>query len=221
MNPQFNPPLLYSFRRCPYAIRARLAIVYSGIPVELREVVLRDKPASLRAYSAKATVPVLVLSEQQVIDESLDIIDFCLSLNDPAGWLSDLSRSQQLEARALIKENDGFFKDHLDRYKYPDRQSDTENNGSDDRDLAMIFLAKLDQRLGKSAYLMGEKSSIADIAIFPFVRQFAFVDKSWFDQTALQYLKRWLEQWLQSPLFEQVMKKYPAWMSGDELTVFP
>jgi glutathione S-transferase len=219
MTALFTPPVLYSFRRCPYAMRARLSIAYAQVDVELREVVLRDKPESLRAYSAKATVPVLVLSQQHVIDESLDIIYWALSKNDPFNWLSGLSPEQQNEAKQLIAENDSTFKVCLDRYKYADRYP--EKTVVEYRDEGEAFLAKLDSRCATSKYLLTDNISFADVAIFPFIRQFAFVDKVWFDQTPYGHLQAWLAQWLQSELFESVMRKYPMWVEGDQPTLFP
>jgi glutathione S-transferase len=211
-------PILYSFRRCPYAMRARLAIRYSGIPVALREVVLRDKPASMLNYSPKGEVPVLVLPDGTVLEESLDIIHWALANHDPAHWLpSDEALLQQ--ATALIGENDSRFKHNLDRYKYPDRYADEQ--GPDYRAEGEVFLQKLEQRLSRHRYLLGEHISIADIAIMPFIRQFAHTDKDWFDQAPYPHLQQWLADWLESKLFQDVMKKYPAWQPDDALTCYP
>lgn len=223
MTSSLTLPILYSFRRCPYAMRARLSIAYAQVNVELREVVLRDKPPSLLAYSAKATVPVLVLSEksseQKVIDESLDIIYWALSKNDPSHWLEKLPVTQLSEAKELISENDGSFKACLDRYKYADRYP--EKTEVEYREEAETFLKKLDERLKNKKYLITNKVCFADVAIFPFIRQFAFVDKAWFDKTPYKNLQAWLSQWLDSELFESVMKKYPAWRDGDQPVLFP
>lgn len=211
-------PVLYSFRRCPYAMRARLGIRYSGITVELREVVLRDKPASMIDYSPKGEVPVLVLADGKVLEESLDIIYWALSHNDPAHWLpADETLRQQ--AMALIEENDNRFKHNLDRYKYPERYPDEQ--GPDYRAEGEEFLQKLEQRLSQHRYLLGEHISIADIAIMPFIRQFAHTDKDWFDQAPYPCLQQWLAGFLDSELFLSVMKKYPAWQPSDEVMLFP
>jgi len=211
-------PILYSFRRCPYAMRARLGVHHSDISVELREVVLRNKPASMLEYSPKGEVPVLVLPDGTVLDESLDIIYWALANNDPEQWLpTDANLLQQ--ATALINENDTGFKHNLDRYKYPERY--TEEQGQDHRAEGEVFLQKLEQGLRQHRYLLGEQISIADIAIMPFIRQFAHTDKSWFDQAPYPRLQKWLTGFLESDLFLSVMKKYPAWQPNDAPIFFP
>ena len=212
-------PILYSFRRCPYAIRARLALVASGLSVELREVLLRDKPVSLLHYSPKGTVPVLLLSDGTVIDESLDIIHWTLRQSDGAGLLADLNEQQRVDAYQLISQNDGAFKDNLDRYKYSDRYP--EKSAQYYRQSAELFLSDLDKRLEQNHYLLGQKPSIADLAIFPFIRQFAFVDKAWFDQSSYSQLQRWLEQHLASDGFDHCMMKLEPWQPNDQPIEFP
>ncbi|WP_126453358.1 glutathione S-transferase [Sulfuriflexus mobilis] len=211
-------PILYSFRRCPYAIRARLGICYSGVRVALREVVLRDKPTSLLDASPKGEVPVLVLPDGKVLEESLDILNWALVYNDPQHWLPCDAASQQ-QATALIEENDGRFKYNLDRYKYPERYPDEQ--GLDYRAEGEKFLQQLEQVLGRHRYLLGEHPGIADIAILPFIRQFAYTDKDWFDQAPYPYLQQWLVAFLNSELFLSVMQKYPAWQPDDAPTWFP
>ena len=211
-------PILYTFRRCPYAMRARLGIRYSGIPVELREVVLRDKPASMLDYSPKGEVPVLVLPDGTVLEESLDIIYWALANNDPEQWLSTDEAIRQ-QAAALIEENDTSFKHNLDRYKYPERYPDEQ--ALDYRTEGEVFLQKLEQYLNQHRYLLGEHISIADIAIMPFIRQFAHTDKTWFDRAPYPQLQKWLAGFLESELFLSVMKKYPAWQPGDAPISFP
>jgi len=206
-------PILYSFRRCPYAMRARLGLMHSGVVCELREVVLRDKPSQMIELSAKATVPVLQTIAGQVIDESLDIMLWALRQNDPGGWLTPQQGTLN-EALALISQNDGDFKAHLDRYKYSGRYEDVE--ALHHRTQAEAFLKDLDERLNQSPYLFGDRLCIADRAIAPFVRQFAHVDKAWFDQTPYTGLKRWLEAFLSSAEFASIMIKYPPWSSGDD-----
>ena len=208
--------MLYSFRRCPYAMRARMAIMYSGVVVELREVVLRDMPAHMLAVSPKATVPVLQLPDGEVVDESIDIMHWALQKNDPDGWASSGLRDQ---CDALVEENDRDFKTHLDHYKYSDRYP--EFGAEKYRDDAMVFLDKLEAQLSTSTYLLRDKVSLADVAILPFVRQFSMVDKPWFDSVALPHLQTWLAQFLSSTLFTAVMQKYPAWKEADSPTHFP
>lgn len=194
-------PILYSFRRCPYAMRARMALSVSATPHAIREVKLRDKPAEMLAASPKGTVPVLVLPDGQVIDESLDIMRWALARNDPERWLEG-------DDAALIAANDGPFKHHLDRYKYPDR------HGSDPvehRAKAVALLGDVDRRLAAQPYLCGETRALTDAAILPFVRQFAAVDRAWFDAQPLPGLQRWLAEGLASPLFIGVMMARPIW----------
>jgi len=211
-------PVLYSFRRCPYAMRARMAIAASGQRCELREVVLRDKPAELLAASPKGTVPVLVDVDGTVIDQSLDIMLWALRRNDPEGWLQAECATLD-EMLALVAECDGEFKRHLDGYKYPERHPGAD--GEAHRAQGALFLMRLDARLQGNACLCGERIALADIAIAPFVRQFAQVDAAWFDNHPWPRLKAWLAARLQAPVFAQVMNKYPAWRSGQRGIDFP
>lgn len=204
--------ILYSFRRCPYAMRARMAIAVSGIQVELREVVLRDKPQSLHDISAKATVPVLLTQEQVVIDESLDIMCWALQQSDPENWLDDIDQ-------AFITNNDDSFKYWLDRYKYADRYP--EQSEAFYRKKGEEFLLLLEQQLNKTAYLSGEKIGFTDIAIFPFIRQFASVNKDWFEHAPYPKLQAWLNQLIDSVLFQTTMIKYQPWKEGGRAIVFP
>ena len=209
-------PILYSFRRCPYAMRARLAIQTAGIQVELREVVLKNKPAELLQVSPKATVPVLVLRGGQVINESRDIMLWALQQNDPQHWLGE--SAELLEpSNALIDANDAEFKANLDGYKYADRYPESADYY---RQQGEVFLQKLEERLGRHRYLLSDQVSLADMAIFPFIRQFAHVDKIWFDQTAYQGVQQWLSHFLASASFNNAMFKYPPWQSGDEAVYF-
>lgn len=212
-------PILYSFRRCPYAMRARLAIAASGISVELREVVLKDKPASLLAYSPKGTVPVLITPKNDVLDESLDIMHWALSLQNPHAWLSGLSDEQVADTQFLIANNDGEFKHWLDHYKYADRYPD--NTAEFYREQAEKTLKELEQRLSSHHGLIEDKWSLADMALLPFIRQFAFVDKAWFDTAPYPSVRQWLNDFLDSDLFKQIMIQYPQWHEGDEPTIFP
>lgn len=206
-------PVLYSFRRCPYAMRARMALLVSETPVWLREVVLRDKPEEMIAASPKATVPVLVLPDGQVIDESLAIMRWALDRNDPQDW----RQGSEVEA-ALIAEADGPFKHHLDRYKYPVRYDKVDP--LEHRAGGRAFLEKLDGLIRRSGQLLGERATLADHAIFPFVRQFANNDRDWFDRLPLPALQQWLAGHLASPLFATAMQKYPQWHSGDDEPLF-
>lgn len=203
-------PILYSFRRCPYAMRARLAIVKAGVRVELREVVLRDKPEAFLAASPSGTVPCLV-TDQGAIDESLDIMKWALACTDPDRWLDMPDVGWDLIARA-----DGPFKDALDRTKYASRYPETDAEAH--RAIAAEFLAELDQRI---TYWLFARPTIADFAILPFVRQFAFIDKPWFDAQAWPNLQDWLNGFLTSGAFEQVMQKYPQWVQSDAAMSFP
>ena len=191
-------PVLYSFRRCPYAMRARLALAISGTACELREVKLSNKPDAMLAASPKGTVPVLVPPGAGPIDESIDIMRWSLSRRDPEGWLDR-------DDRNLIAANDGAFKHDLDRYKYPDR------HGSDSlahRESALGFLGELDARIAARGQLCGPIRGMADAAIFPFVRQFAAVDRDWFAGLPMPHLRKWLSGHLESPLFKAIMVRH-------------
>ena len=203
-------PILYSFRRCPYAIRARMAIAYASITLEMREVALANKPAAMLAISPKGTVPVLQLKDR-VIDESIEVMRWALSQSDPENWLA---LDSQQEQSTLIEENDNEFKGWLDKYKYWDRYP--EQSQQDYRIKAENFLSTLELRLQQNSYLLGDNICMADIAIFPFIRQFAFVDKPWFDDADYSSVQRWLNQFLQSKLFEQVMVKQALWQQPDD-----
>jgi glutathione S-transferase len=205
-------PVLYSFRRCPFAMRARLALYASGAEVELREVSLRDKPANMLAASPKGSVPVLLLTDGQVIDESWDIMLWALNQRDPDGWLGEHDSHLDAAIR-LIGENDTTFKYQLDRYKYPDRYP--EYPQSHYRSEAEFFLLKLESRLDASRFLLGDAWSVADAAIIPFIRQFAGVDKGWFAQSHYPAMQRWLKEFLDSAVFMAVMEKYSIWHPGD------
>lgn len=213
-------PVLYSFRRCPYAMRARMAIAVAGIECRLREVVLRDKPQEMLDASPKATVPVIVEPDGRVIEESLDVMHWALAQNDAEEWHTPELGSAE-EMRALIAESDGPFKSALDRYKYPNRYEDEGVVREDQRDLGLVFLNKLEAQLSDRAHLFGDRVSLADIAIFPFIRQFANTDRDWFDALDLPNLQAWLAHHLESDLFKLIMPKYPQWKTGDAEPVFP
>ena len=195
-------PTLYTFRRCPYAIRARLAIAASGVIVSPHEVALRNKPAEMLAISPKATVPLLHFTDGRVIDESLDIMRWALEQNDPEQWLI---AAENWESTSLIAQNDTSFKRDLDRYKYPNRFPD--GLAADYRMACEEFIKLLNTRLMASAFLMGDKFSFTDAAIMPFIRQFAQVDKDWFYQSHYGHVIKWLDTCLASQIFNHVMKK--------------
>ena len=212
-------PVLYSFRRCPYAMRARLALLASGQRCELREVVLRDKPPELLAASPKATVPVLVFDDGSVIAQSLEIMFWALRKNDPQHWLLP-DNGTPAEMLALIEACDGGFKRDLDRYKYPGRYEAQVDEASA-RDSGADFLLALETRLANSRFLFGDSTALADAAIAPFVRQFAGVDAAWFAAQPWPHLCDWLAAWEASDAFTAVMHRYPAWKSGDIGVTFP
>jgi len=214
-----NKAILYSFRRCPYAMRARLAIAISGRHVIIREVKLRDKPQVLLDLSLKATVPVLLTPEQQLIDESLDIMFWVLKQADPDAWLSDLTPEQYAISEQLIANNDGEFKTFLDRYKYADRYP--EHSAAYYRQQAEKTLAMLENHLVKNGYLISSHLTIADMSLLPFIRQFAFVDKEWFDSLPYPQLKQWLDEFIHSDIFKTIMKKHAQWHEGDPVILFP
>jgi glutathione S-transferase len=197
-------PILYSFRRCPYAMRARLALLVSGTTFELREVKLSAKPPAMIAASPKGTVPVLVLPDGNVIDESLDIMRWALGRHDPEHWLEG-------DDRDLLQSNDGAFKHHLDRYKYPHR------HGSDahaHRAAGLALLLPLEDRLQRQPWLCGPNRSLTDAALMPFIRQFAATDRDWFDAQPLPAVQRWLATQLASPLFEEAMVRQDPWQAA-------
>lgn len=207
---------LYSFRRCPYAMRARLGLLFAGLQVELREIILKNKPMQMLAISPKGTVPVLQLFDGAVIAESREIMLWALEQQDPHRLLD----AQVLpQANALIEQNDNEFKHWLDRYKYADRHLDMTQ--IEYRQRGEAFLQVLEVLLTKNSYLLGNSASIADIGIMPFVRQFAHVDRDVFYSLPYPNLQRWLQDWLEHPVFVQAMTKFKPWQEGDEVVVFP
>ncbi len=196
-------PILYTFRRCPYAIRARMALKYAGVPVIIREIDLKKKPAQMLVSSPKGTVPVLVHSNGEVYEESIQIVKWALSQvsSFPVHTSGDSAESDK-----LILKNDDFFKSNLDAYKYGAYESKIIH-----RDKAVSFLVELEHLLSKHRFLMGEEINIEDIAIFPFVRQFSKIDLEWFSSLPYTNLKQWLSRILVSSEFEAVMIKFPIW----------
>ena len=197
-------PLLYTFRRCPFAIRARLAIKVSGVEVDTHEVSLRAKPKEMLECSPKGTVPVLKFADGSLLEQSLDIMQWALSLNDPEHWLDSDPRTSA-EIMALIKQNDESFKPALDLYKYAVRFP--EHSEAYYREQAEPFLAELNTRLSKDGYLMGGRYTLADMAIFPFIRQFSNVNPDWFYASRYHHLIAWLNQLIDSELFQKIMQK--------------
>ena len=220
MNINVNPvvPVLYSFRRCPYAMRSRLALKYSGIQVELREVDLKAVPDALcELVPDNPTVPVLQLQDGRVIDESWDILLWAVREHDPDSWLGK-NESNLVPAEQWIEMNDYSFKIELDHYKYYDRYPD--KTQLEYREEAEEFIRDLEDQLQQTRFLLGDSLSIADIGVLPFIRQFAFVDKNWFDQARYPKVQAWLEVFLKSGLFNSVMEKYAVWSSGDKPVMF-
>ncbi|MBO9448894.1 glutathione S-transferase [Tropicibacter sp. R16_0] len=196
-------PILWSFRRCPYAMRARMAVLSAGLELELREIKLKEKPQAFLAASPSATVPNLQAGDLS-LDESLDIMFWALGQNDPHGLLNmpDIGKT-------LIAQNDGPFKAALDHTKYAVRYPDLDPQS--ERRKASDFIQLLNTRLTENSFLTGDRPTLADIAIFPFVRQFAHIDRSWFDAQPWPYVILWLDGFLQSAEFQTAMTKIPTW----------
>ncbi|MBP7370663.1 MAG: glutathione S-transferase [Arenimonas sp.] len=204
-------PIFYSFVRCPYAIRARLALIFAKQSVILREVSLKHKPADMLAISPKGTVPVLQLADGRVLEQSRDIMHWAISQNNPY----KLRNHQDIES--LLDENDTSFKTNLDQYKYPQRfeQENTREYSLQARHRAENFLSQLESRLQMHPFLIGNQVSLADIGVMPFVRQFACVDQDWFNHAPYPRLQQWLASWLQSEPFQRCMQKCKTWQPGD------
>lgn len=203
-------PILYSFRRCPYAMRARMALWTSGLRCEIREVVLRDKPPEMLEASPKGTVPVLVLPNGTVIDESLDVMRWALARHDPEGWLEGADE-------ILIEQNDGAFKHHLDRYKYHPRY---DSDPMEHRDACMRIISQLEDRLAQRVNLCRDRPTLTDMAIMPFIRQFAATDRQWFDAQPIAGVQAWLAHHEGSELFRAIMIKLEPWQAGDAPVYF-
>ena len=199
-------PILYSYRRCPYAMRARMALKYAGIELEHREIELRNKPQSMLDVSPKGTVPVLLI-DRLVLDQSLDIMRWAIEQSDLDGW----GNVSDEIAQAWIEKNDGRFKVLLDQYKYPNRHPELDSKAVLDEALQLMLLP-MEKALQDSQYLLGSKMTLVDIAIFPFIRQFSMVDIERFNQLPIPATKKWLKQHLESELFNSVMQKHPVWL---------
>jgi len=213
LNPLGPNPILYSYRRCPFAIRARMALSYAGISFEVREIEFRNKPESLIKISPKGTVPVLYFCENnKVLEESMDIIRWALTQNDPDRW-ADWPDIVQKDIEGLINRNDVEFKTSLDKYKYPDRYP--EKTQEQHRGDCENILRDLEERLEQHRFLLGERISIADVSLFPFIRQCANVDCEWFSCSDYRKLTKWLQTIENAPLYKSIMLKYKPWRSGD------
>lgn len=208
-------PILYTFRRCPYAMRARLAIYKSGMKVYLREIVLRDKPDHMLEISPKGTVPVLCLQDGTVIDESLDIMEYALGRQDPDEWLDADGETTEF----LIDRNDNKFKYALDRYKYPGRYPDEDCSTMFEQ--GAKILEDLDKRIQDNGSLVSEDDTLADFAIFPFIRQFANTDRERFNALPYPHLQKWLERHLNSDIFQAIMQKFKPWNDTQETIIWP
>jgi glutathione S-transferase len=206
-------PILYSLRHCPFAMRARLAIFKSKEAVELRDVKLTNKPVAMLSASPKGTVPILVVAPSHVIDESLDVMLWSLGKSDPDNLLCNLP-----DLLAFINLYDSEFKPCIERYKAAKRYH--EANLIDCRQACEVHIQDLEKRLSEHAYIFGEQESLADIAILPFIRQFAKVERQWYVQSSYVNVKRWLNTYLQSSMFNKVMTQYSLWEEGSEVVVF-
>ena len=206
---EFDLPILYSLRRCPYAMRGRMGIALSKQQVLLREIITKDKPSELLASSAKGTVPVLVLPDGQIIEQSLDVMNWALQQNDPQDLLRSNNPTLNQQVHQLIKVNDDEFIGHLEKYRASVRYRNIDKEQR--RQDCEGFISKLEALLTDQAYFFGETPSLADFAVMPFVSQFVRVEKKWFVQSEYQNVGRWLRTHLDSKLYTQVMKQYPLW----------
>ena len=212
METNFKYPILYSFRRCPYAMRARFAIRSSKIIVEIREIKLQEKPSEFLKISPKGTVPVLITNSGEVLEESWDIINWALNKNDPDKWLAK-GKLESHEITKLLDDLENKFKPNLDKYKYPSRFSGVDQYLHRDKNLC--FLKKLNSYLENNKSLNCEHLSLLDYAIFPFVRQFRNVDQDWFDKLNFIFLNKWINQIIDSKDFSSIMKKFKKWEPND------
>ena len=198
-------PILYTYRRCPYAMRARMALQYAGVQLEYREIELRNKPQSMLQLSPKGTVPVLYV-DGIVLDQSLDIMRWALKVSDPDGW----NMLDENIAKTWIEKNDELFKGLLDQYKYPNRYPQL-NQAAVLANAMTLMLEPMERALGSSQYLLGNKMTWVDVAIFPFIRQFSMVDQQRFESLPIPHLQQWLRRQIESRLFLSVMDKHPTW----------
>ena len=212
METNFKCPILYTFRRCPYAMRARFAIRSSKIIVEVREIKLKEKPSEFLKSSPKGTVPVLITNSGEVLEESFDIINWALNKNDPDKWLAK-GKLENKEIAKLLDDLENKFKPNLDKYKYPSRFSEIDQYLYRDKNLC--FLKKLNSYLEINNSLNCEYLTLLDYAIFPFIRQFRNVDQEWFDKLNFNFLNKWINQIIDSEDFSSIMKKFKKWEPYD------
>ena len=212
MEKKLKHPILYTFRRCPYAMRARFAIRSSQIIVEVREIKLQEKPTKFLKTSPKGTVPVLITQYGEILEESLDIINWALSINDPHKWLGK-GRLKNSEIIKLLDDLETKFKTNLDKYKYPNKFPGVDQYSFRDKNLC--FLRKLNFYLKKNKSLNCEYLSLLDYVVFPFIRQFRDVDQEWFNKLNLNFLNKWINQIIDSEDFSSIMKKYKKWEPND------
>ena len=208
-----NTPILYSFHGCPYCLRARMALKYAQLKIILRDVDLKDLPEEARAVSSHATVPSLVISDDEYFDESWDIVKWAVEQNDPANWLGQGNEFLQ-DAEMLVETNDHSFKGDLVKYKNPD--SHPEQPMEYYRERGEEFLEELNEMLEENTFLLASHISIADIAVFPLVREFVMVDRDWFDDAPYPKLQTWLESIQNTDCFKQVMKEHKIWQPGSD-----
>jgi glutathione S-transferase len=218
MNQIMALPVLYSLRNCPYAMRARLAIYASGQQVQLRDLVLSNKPAEMLNLSPKGTVPVLVTASNQVIDDSLSIMLWAFSQTDPDDYLNKTVPNALADMLAVIAIFDNEFKGHLEKYRCSKRYH--EPSLMEDRQQCERYLADLESRLCLHLYLMSDTPSLTDLALMPFIRQFARVERQWYLQSPYPKLRQWLNHYLQSRMFSKVMVQYPMWIDSKQQVIF-
>jgi glutathione S-transferase len=218
MNQIMALPVLYSLRNCPYAMRARLAIYASGQQVQLRDLVLSNKPAEMLNLSPKGTVPVLVTAGNQVIDDSLSIMQWAFSQTDPDDYLNKTVPNALADMLAVIAIFDNEFKGHLEKYRCSKRYH--EPSLMEDRQQCERYLADLESRLCLHLYLMSDTPSLTDLALMPFIRQFARVERQWYLQSPYPKLRQWLNHYLHSRMFSKVMVQYPMWLDSKQQVIF-
>jgi glutathione S-transferase len=209
-----DEPILWSFRRCPYAMRGRCAVKQSGVRVRLREILLRDKPDEFLKDSAKGTVPVLRLPDGSVIDESLEVMKWALNANDPDNWL-DVLENEPVFSDDFLGELDGEFKHCLDRYKYANRYDLNKIESLAYREKGFNFLLRIEKSIEKKRFISGSKIGFLDIAALPFIRQYRIADPDWFDAQPIPRIQKMMNEFLNSVLFNSIMEKYKPWKSDE------
>lgn len=211
-------PILYSLRQCPYAMRSRLGILHAQQSVILRDIEMNNKPEEMLSISPKGTVPVLLLSDGSVIDESLDVMVWALTQSDPNNLLYSQDETKLTQMLDVINQNDNEFVEALQKYRAASRYHDT--NEVECRERCCEWLMTIEQALSQHAYIMGETPSLVDYAILPFIRQFSRVDKKWYAQAPLPYLRAWLVSHYNDPTFSKAMFTHPKWQQGADDIIF-